>query len=291
MLRAAIDIGTNTCRLLIVEQKGEQIETIRRHLIITRIGQGIGKQKGQLTSEGMERTLKALKEFQALIAEYPVVSVDIMGTQALREAANSGEFCSQVNELLGWQIDIISGEKEAYLSYLGAVSAMPELKNGVILDIGGGSTEIITKAEDRIYGASAPVGCLRLMEKPLPDEEIRQELKKYWRNVRLAPDSVLVGVGGTATTLGAIFLKMEKYDADALLQCIMKRSDVRTILDELEAMSMSERRKLPGMLPGREDVMPYGLIILLNVMDIYDISELRICDRDLMYGILLDKYK
>lgn len=289
MIKAVIDIGTNSCRLLVADQQGEKIKTIHRQLITTRIGQGLGKGAGQLSQAAMERTLTALQQFHDAIQGYSPVSVHLLGTQALRQATNSDYIQEQVQRRLGWQLKIISGDREAYLSCRGALSAMPDLKQAAVLDIGGGSTEIMLASGGEVAGASTPIGCLRLLEAPMCDAEIKKALLKGWSDIRIPANSTLVGVGGTATTLGAIFLEMAVYDGDALAKCRLSRAEVQAVLERLEGLSLSERLKLPGMLAGREDVMPYGLRILLAVMDIYQLQDLRICDRDLMYGILLEE--
>lgn len=287
-MRAVMDIGTNSCRLIIVETKGNRMETVCRRLTTTRIGQGLGRGNRCLSEEGMQRTLEALRDYSRVMANYPIERVYLIGTQALREAENSKEFCHRVKEALGWELDIISGQREAYLSYLGAVSALPELVNPVVLDIGGGSTEIMTATDNGIQAASAPLGGLRLLEKPRDDQVILQGLLDGWQGFELPSDCSLVGVGGTATTLGAIYTKMKVYDPEKLTGVEMSRQAVQTVLQLLESLTPQQRLSLPGMLQGREDILPWGLHILLVVMEHYRFSSLRICDRDLMYGILLE---
>lgn len=287
-MKAVMDIGTNSCRLIIVDTSGGRLETVCRRLTTTRIGQGLGEGGRCLTEEGMQRTLAALEDYRRVMAHYLIDEVFLIGTQALREAENGRDFRNRVREALGWELEIISGEREAYLSYLGAVSALPQLKNPVVIDIGGGSTEIMAAKEMGIQAASAPIGGLRLLEKPRNDPAILQCLVEGWQGFDLPPGSNLVGVGGTATTLGAIYTKMKVYDPEALTGTEMSRQAVQTVLDLLESLSPAQRLQLPGMLPGREDILPWGLHILTVVMDHFRIPSLRICDRDLMYGILLE---
>ena len=272
-MKAVMDIGTNSCRLIIVDTSGGRLETVCRRLTTTRIGQGLGEGGRCLTEEGMQRTLAALEDYRRVMAHYPIDEVLLIGTQALREAENGRDFRNRVREALGWELEIISGEREAYLSYLGAVSALPQLKNPVVIDIGGGSTEIMAAREMGIQAVSAPIGGLRLLG---------------GQGFDFPPGSNLVGVGGTATTLGAIYTKMKVYDPEALTGTEMSRQAVQTVLDLLESLSPAQRLQLPGMLPGREDILPWGLHILTVVMDHFRIPSLRICDRDLMYGILLE---
>jgi len=273
----------------------------------------------------MDRTLEALEEFRALIAGFPVEKTWLLGTQALREAGNSAAFVHEVKARTGFDLEIISGELEAYLSYTGAVMGLkdPGLARPFVLDIGAGSTELFYEEDAEapsdddphgalhsdlhsalnnapnsvthgIYGAlkggSAPVGSLRLLENPVPAKEIQAMLNTYWGERGSVGDSMnnrsLVAVGGTATTLGAIHLRMKEYDPEVLLGLRISRSQVQDVIDLLESLSSAERLALPGMLPGREDVMPWGLRILLEAMAYCGRDEVIICDRDLLYGVM-----
>jgi len=365
---AAMDIGTNSCRLIVVERDGGSDYTHARETRITRIGEGLGNRSAgsraqaadrfRISRAAMDRTLAALADYKAIIAGYPVKKTWLVGTQALREAANGQAFAAEVKEKLGFALEIISGDREAYLSYLGAVTgfADPAYAKPMVLDIGAGSTELIWEetaegGTGRIIGASAPIGALRLLERPMPDAEIRAALTKAWEhkgtfllcasgtvaeaawigigvsassganvdarkcagesedesegksedesegagvgagagagaNAGEPAPGPLVAVGGTATTLGAIHLKMKAYDPDALLGLQISKTQVEATVAMLEGMASAERLTLPGMMPGREDVMPWGLRILLAIMSLVRQDTVAICDRDLLYGLL-----
>ncbi len=344
----AMDIGTNSCRLIIVEKQGAGDFTHLRQVRITRIGEGLGQGNLRLSRQAMDRTLAALIEYKEMLADYPVEKAWLLGTQALREAANSSGFVTEVKERTGFDLQIISGEREAYLSYLGAATGLndPALAQPLVLDIGAGSTELMwleaagtanagtagaaevaetAGAEDeaaeaavgvggrgddadrntgaikgRIRAVSAPIGSLRLLEKPLDSQGILEALRTGWQGIAVPARAMemeanaaaaggtgpLVGVGGTATTLGAIHLNMKEYDPEALLGLEMSRSQVEAVLALLEGLSSAERLALPGMMPGREDVLPWGLRILLAAMTYCRRDSVVICDRDLLYGIL-----
>lgn len=324
--RAAMDIGTNSCRLIIVELIEGGDFTHERQIRITRIGEGLGRGGLHIGRAAMDRTLAALAEYKTMIAAYPVERVRLLGTQALREADNGREFAAEVKRETGFELEIISGRREAYLSYTGAISGFtdPTLIRPLVLDIGGGSTELILEdvpesktgrygdeirvgselrggsgsrsiGERPVCGVSAPVGCLRLLEKPLGDQEILAALKEGWDDIAIRGSeaeeyekSPLVTVGGTATTMGAIHLKMKDYDPDALLGLRMSRRQVEAEMILLESLSPRERLTLPGMMPGREDVMPWGLRILLAAMTYCRRDAVMICDRDLLYGALFE---
>lgn len=317
----AMDIGTNSCRLIIVEKQGAGDFTHLRQVRITRIGEGLGQGNLRLSRQAMDRTLAALIEYKEMLADYPVEQAWLLGTQALREAANSSGFVTEVKERTGFDLQIISGEREAYLSYLGAATGLndPALAQPLVLDIGAGSTELMWleaavgvggRGDDadrntgaikgRIRAVSAPIGSLRLLEKPLDSQGILEALRTGWQGIAVPARAMemeanaaaaggtgpLVGVGGTATTLGAIHLNMKEYDPEALLGLEMSRSQVEAVLALLEGLSSAERLALPGMMPGREDVLPWGLRILLAAMTYCRRDSVVICDRDLLYGIL-----
>lgn len=346
--QGAMDIGTNSCRLIIVEKKEEGDFTHLRQVRITRIGEGLGQGHLRLSQGAMDRTLAALAEYKEMLGGYPVEEVWLLGTQALREADNSEVFAAAVKERTGFDLQIISGEREAYLSYLGAATGLsdPALAQPLVLDIGAGSTELMWLEEDgaakagdtgaagiagtnvaaraagakaeaagvggrgddadrnigaikgRIRAVSAPIGSLRLLEKPLDRQGILEALRTGWQGIAVPERAMggnaaaiggtgpLVGVGGTATTLGAIHLNMKEYDPEALLGLEMSRSQVEAVLALLESLPSAERLALPGMMPGREDVLPWGLRILLAAMTYCRRDSVVICDRDLLYGIL-----
>jgi exopolyphosphatase/guanosine-5'-triphosphate,3'-diphosphate pyrophosphatase len=313
-----MDIGTNSCRLIVAETDGREDFTHLRQLRVTRIGEGLGGGNLHLSRAAMDRTLAALVEYKAIIESYPVDRVVLLGTQALREADNGHEFAAEVKTKIGFDLEVISGKREAFLSYIGAVSGFrgADVFKPLVLDIGAGSTELFweddgahapspaavrrASGEDGgkalfqgvLTGASAPIGGLRLLEKPLDDQGILRALEAGWEN--MAPPNLcnekrpLVAVGGTATTLGAIYLNMDIYDPDALHGLQMSRAQVESIVGLLESMAPQERLALPGISPGREDVMPWGLRILLGAMTYCRRDSVTICDRDLLYGALYD---
>jgi len=295
--RAVMDIGTNTCRLIIAEIREGSDTTCLRQVRVTRIGEGLGRGNLHISRVAMDRTLVALTEYKTMIAGYPVDRVRLLGTQALREADNGAAFAAEVKKLTGFDLEIISGRQEAYLSYAGAVKGFtdPAMRRPLVLDIGAGSTELFREVvsangDSRVTGASAPVGCLRLLENPLDDAQLLAALSAGWTGFEAEyNDSPLVAVGGTATTLGAIHLMMKEYDPEALLGLRMTRGQVEAVTDRLEKLSPEDRLALPGMMPGREDVMPWGLRILLAAMAYCGRDSVVICDRDLLYGALYEE--
>jgi exopolyphosphatase/guanosine-5'-triphosphate,3'-diphosphate pyrophosphatase len=306
--QGVMDIGTNSCRLVIVEKTETGDFTHVRQARITKLGEGLGRGRLHLSRQAMDRTLAVLGEYKDILSGYPVDQVWLLGTQALREADNSASFATEVKEKTGFDLRIISGPQEACLSYLGAAGGLkdPALAHPLVLDIGAGSTELMwlepgAGAEGLVRAVSAPVGSLRLLERPLDDPAILAALAAGWQGIQV-PDQApaggrealpsgggtgpLVAVGGTATTLGAIRLKMKEYDPEALLGLRLSRRQVEETLSLLASLSPAARLALPGMLPGREEVLPWGLRILLGAMTYCRRDSVVICDRDLLYGVL-----
>ena len=323
MHKAVIDVGTNSCRLIIAEITDGKDRTHVRQLRITRIGEGLGQGNFCISRAAMDRTLAALEAFRAVIDSYPatVEGVRLLGTQALREAHNTQDFAIEVYQRTGFALEVISGEAEAAFSYAGAVSGLRTLgiSMPLVLDIGGGSTELFWEAypaetdgaaapcrsgpavpdAGNVRGASAPIGAVRLLEKPMDALGIVAALRSGWSRIRIpVPEAhesnpsgrssarALAAVGGTATTLAAIHLGMKDYDPDALAGLRISRAQVEAVTSMLEDLAPQERLALPGMLPGREDVMPWGLRILLGAMTLCRQDSIVIIDRDLLHGAL-----
>ncbi|MCL1805448.1 MAG: hypothetical protein FWG28_05550 [Clostridiales bacterium] len=303
--RAVMDIGTNSCRLIVAEVGDDWDVTHLRQMRVTRIGEGLGSGSLHISRAAMDRTLAALLEYKAMIEGFPVDKVVLMGTQALREADNGADFAAEVKERTGFRLEIISSRREACLSYAGAAGGLrgAAMAGPLVLDIGAGSTELFWE-ESAVEGVSAPIGALRLLESPLDGQGILAALRAGWGG-REAPGSgsaadcavdrdggddkrPLVAVGGTATTLGAIHLDMKVYDPEAMLGLRLSRARVEEVQHMLEGMTPRERLALPGMTPGREDVLPWGLRILLGAMDYCRRDSVVICDRDLLYGALYE---
>ncbi len=300
---AAIDIGTNTILLLIgeVSENGEPYP-IYQAQGVARLGKGVDK-TGKLHPKNMEKALRILREYKAIVDENRVSKVLPVGTSALRDAANRDEFLNRARKALGWKIKIISGEEEARLSFLGALSNKADLRGRVlVVDIGGGSTEFVWGTTETMEGRkSLNIGSVRLTEQffhrdPPSLEEINK-LTAYIKS-RLSslqadiqnPDQ-LVGVAGTATTLAAMVLRQKEYNSEAIDGFELSLQKVSMLIRKMQAISAKERLKLPGLYPGREDVILAGSILLMEIMKVFGQKELIVSDRGLRFGLLLDDVK
>jgi len=287
MICVSMDIGTNSTRLLIANVDGKNISPIFQKTTTTRMGKGLGAGNLTICEESINNNLNCLREYKEIYSKYNPDKVYLIGTQALRESTNSKTIINQIKDELNIDLHIISGDLEAKLSFIGGLGDM-------VLDIGGGSTELMLLDNGNISGASAPLGSLRLLEKNLSQKEINDTLRSGWKSIESSLLSIkgkgkrLVAVGGTATTLGAIMLGMVKYDPVLLDGTIVTKEQLLKTIELLESMSLEERLALPGMMKGREDILPWGLRILLEAMNITSVDRLSVSDRDLLYGIFME---
>ncbi len=298
-LRASIDLGTNTCLLLIAEWNSERKEVVRvigDYTAIVRLGQGVDRTK-RFSDEAMERTYTCLQSYVEKIRAAKVDPRDVIcvATSQARDAANSKEFFEKAEKGLGLQFRIISGEEEARFTFLGGLLPGMQPERTAVIDIGGGSTELIS---DR-GGVSFDVGSVRFTERylksdPVTDVEFWEcqavldeviQTRLAWRK-SLAPAAELLGVAGTVTTLAAWHLGLKKFDATLLDQVRLSRGDVHRCVEELKWRTVSERQKLTGVEPGRADILLAGALILWRTMELLDFSECRVSTRGLRFGVL-----
>ena len=282
---AVIDIGTNSVRLLIAQIwadqiRADQMKPLFRQTVIARLGEGM---KGTILPRAGERVMNVLKEFRRLIANYEPEHIRLVGTQFLREADNAAEFRARVLEELGWDLEILSGVDEARLSYLGATRNLRINETPVVLDIGGGSTEIMLSPE---VGVSMPIGVLRLFEQPMTSKNVQIYLKERLETFTFPDDMILIGVGGTCTTLGAIQMQMREYDPDQVSGLVLTRSQINKIEERMLALTLQQRLEIPGMIPGREDLLPSGAALLLDIMYFLHCEDMMVQDADLLFGAI-----
>jgi exopolyphosphatase/guanosine-5'-triphosphate,3'-diphosphate pyrophosphatase len=300
MLLAGIDIGTNTLRLLIAGLEGHGLREVRIERRITRLGEGIGR-GGNLLPNAMERTIKALREFCDITHLYSVQEVTAVGTSAVRSARNRSHFLQRVQDETGLMVEVISGEEEAQRTFMGTASGLKkEEGNFLILDIGGGSTEFILGVGGRLdHVHSAPLGGVSLTEAFLLSDPTRsEEVERLSEAVRVGLQRVplfqdqekpirLIGTAGTVTTLAAMVLGLDRFDRSKVHNSLLTRPSIEKILSLLLDRTLAERRKLPGLEAGREDVIVAGVVILLRVMELLRVTEVEVSDYGLLEGIVI----
>lgn len=299
-MNAAVDVGSNTVRLLVGECREGQVVPRRYFRRITRLGGGGTSEEG-LCADAMARTMAALKECGKILQEEKIARVRAVGTAALRSADNAAPFVQQVRSSLHIPLEIIDGEEEARLSAGGVLSAlMPSPERSLIFDIGGGSTEFILWSQGRtMFHRSYPLGVVRLSETcssdrerhPLIDETLRRlqdDLDDAGLGTALRePACLLVGTAGTVTTLAALHLEMTEYDWRRVNNLVLPRRSLQELRRRLGGLSVAEREALPGMEAGRGDLIVPGLDIVLGILKLTERSRLTVSDFGLLEGVLL----
>jgi exopolyphosphatase / guanosine-5'-triphosphate,3'-diphosphate pyrophosphatase len=291
---AAIDCGTNTIKLLI----GELPDVAVREMRIVRLGQGVDR-TGRLADEALERTFAAIDEYAALIDAHrvPPERIRFCATSASRDAVNGDVFAAGVRKRLGVSPEVISGDEEAALAFDGAVRHLrtPPEAPVLVVDIGGGSTELILGTSGPESAHSMDIGSVRLHERhlhsdpPTPDQvaacvaDIDTHLDACPVDVSRA--ATIVGVAGTVTTVAAAVLDLPAYDPDAIDQSRLSVADVHAAVERLVAMAVADRRALPFMHPGRADVIDAGALILSRVLHRSALPTLIVSEADILDGI------
>lgn len=284
----AIDIGTNSTRLLIAGLQEGRVLPLYSALRITRLGEGMTRGEG-LRPEAVRRTLKALAEYRQLLEEFGVGRVRVVATSAAREAADASAFIRQVREETGLMVEVIPGEEEAYLSYLGACRGLPGISSGMVMDIGGGSTEFTFCATggERPVCRSVPMGAVRLTEQPLLLDRLLALYKPVLDGLSAIGADRLIGVGGTVTTLAAVDQGLVDYDRERVHGYRLTRPAVERILFHLAAKDSRERRAVPGLQPERADIIVAGTTILWMVLSYLGAAQITVSEADLLHGIIL----
>lgn len=299
---AAIDIGTNSTRLLIAETDGVSVtREITRQATITRLGQGVSDTR-TLQKDRVSNTLSVIRDYYKKAQNAKVDRVVAVATSAMREAQNADIFLEEAQKFLNFMPSIISGDKEASLGYAGALSDPRIREMGsafLVIDIGGGSTEIVFGDNT---GASTlksfPLGSVRLFEAFFEsDPPPSRDIGTLQLHVRRVLESVLdasfgnqvipIAVGGTACTLAAVTLALETYDAEKVHLCQLTDDKVLELLDKFASLPLTQREKIAGIEPGRADVIIAGTALLSEIMDYFGLGHVTISERDLLDGMIL----
>ena len=298
---AAVDCGTNSTRLLVADTDGT---TLTRLMRITRLGQGVDA-TGELAPEAVERTIEVLREYRRVMDEHGVERVRMTATSAARDAANRDLFFEQATEVVGTDPELLSGEDEARLSFLGATAELdPTDGPFLVVDIGGGSTEFAVgpvSAERRGEPEgvlSVDMGCVRLTEKflhhdPPAPEELSQAIsvvRDYLDDVARDVPAVLgaerlVGLAGTVTTVAAVELGLQSYDPQLVHHFVLTRAAVEDVFRTLATESRAQRIHNPGLEEARADVIVGGTAILVAVLRYFGFDECLVSEADILDGL------
>ncbi len=299
--RAAVDVGSNSVRLLVHAADGQRLT---REMTVTRLGTGVDR-RGRLDDDALARTIATIAAYRQVWEGYGVRDrVRIAATSAVRDAADRERFFTGVREVAGLEAEVLTGAEEAALAFLGATGAVQVPRPAAVIDIGGGSTEVVVGTEQGAQaGASVQLGCVRLTERHLQadpphhsqldagramvghrlDEVDAQLGAAGWR---VADAAALVAVAGTATTLGALYLGLDTYEESAIHGVSIPAPALDVLTERLVAMTSAQRAALGPMQPGREDVIHGGALVLAATVRRYGFDEVVVSEADSLDGLV-----
>lgn len=299
---AAVDCGTNSVRLLVAEldPAAGTSRDLARRMEIVRLGQGVDR-TGRLDAGALERTLEALRGYRKLADDLGTESVRMVATSATRDAANRDDFVDGVHDVLGVEPEVITGDEEARLSFLGATRELAGradvARPYLVVDIGGGSTEFVIGGTGVTACRSVNIGCVRLTERhlrddpPLPEQieaataDIDAAIDTAAQAVPLLEAGALIGLAGTVTTVAGIAADLPEYDPDRIHHSRVTATRVHEISTELLGMRHAERAALKVMHPGRVDVIGAGSLILDRIAARVGLPEVLVSEHDILDGI------
>lgn len=307
---AALDCGTNSTRLLIVDGRGEVLD---RQMRITRLGEAVDATY-KLSADAIGRTVAVLEDYRRVMDRHAVVRARLVATSAARDAVNADEFFAAAEAATGVRPELLSGIEEGRLSFSGATRSLPAAVRGtrpvLVVDIGGGSTELVvgiprapggSVASSDVAAVSLDIGCVRLTERffhhdpPLGGElaearaAVRTEVERA-RSELPAMDGggILIGLAGTVSTLAALNLELPAYERARIHHAVLSRDEVDVWLARLARENRLARLARPGMVEGRADVIVGGVLVLAAVMAGFGCGECLVSEDDILDGLVAD---
>jgi exopolyphosphatase / guanosine-5'-triphosphate,3'-diphosphate pyrophosphatase len=291
---AVIDVGTNSTRLLVADVEDGKVSPLERRSTVTRLGRGVDL-SGRLASEAIEDVCGAIAGYVAILEELGAETVDAIATSAVRDADNGSAFIAELRERFALSARVLDGEEEARLTYLGATSESPPSEPTLVVDIGGGSTELIVGRGSEIsFHDSLQAGVVRHTERCIAtDPPTAGELDALAADVRaLIQDSLVEGpaatqgiaVAGTPTSLAAVELELEPYDPARVHGHVLALPAIQRMLSRLASASLAERVEITGLHPDRAPTIVAGVVILVEVMRACGLEEIAVSEHDILYG-------
>ena len=294
---AAIDCGTNSIRLLIADIAGDNFKEVLRTMEIVRLGQGVDQNKA-FHPDAIDRTLKAVELFRDLIASKGVEKIRFCATSATRDATNRSLFTDGVREILGIEVEVIPGEEEAELSFIGATKELRQSDAPfLVVDIGGGSTEFVFGSEKVDFAKSVNIGCVRMSERHLNTQppsmaqiaqaivDIDIAITQAAAVVPITTAKTLVAVAGTATTVAAAALELTDYDRHLIHLSRISSDKVHKVAATFQSMNKDQIASLGFMHPGRVDVITAGSLVLSRIMAATGATEFVASESDILDGM------
>lgn len=292
-----IDIGTNSIRMLIAKVEDRQIVFSKKTLETTRIGEGVDRTQ-RLSLSAVTRSINALKKFKEQALKEGIKSIDVIATSAVRDAVNKHDFINVVKDEVDLDVQVISGEKEAQLGFMGVINGIDANTNNLlVIDIGGGSTEFILGNDKGIkYCKSLNIGAVRMTDKYIDNDPIADyEMDNLTADIRSIVNEIIydinkfgrveaVGIGGTVTSLVAIALGLEIYDKDKVHNYELKIEEIQGMMKKFKSLNNDERKKIRGLQSKRADIILAGSNILHEILIALGLNTIRISEFDNLEG-------
>ena len=295
---AAIDLGSNSTRLLIAEILGEEFNILEKSHVVTKMAEGL-EENGFISDDSRKRVIKTLKTFLKQIKKHEVSQVFAVGTAAMRDSTNTNEFIDEIKRKIDIEVEVITGQQEGIITSLGVLHFMENLQNYLIVDIGGRSTEFIYEDNNKVISHSIDLGVVTLTEKyfselPATKDKIikaEQEVLEKVNNLKIPNSKLLIGVAGTATSLGSIYLEQDRFDESEVHNIEISQPELITIKNTIQDFNEPEIIiKFKGVDPKRAKTITSGIVILENIMKRYENSSIIISKNDILEGLILKKY-
>ncbi len=291
---AVIDVGTNSARLLVADVAGGKVSPVERRSTVTRLGRGVDL-SGRLSAEAVEDACAAIGEYMAALQELGAEKVDAIATSAVRDAENGSAFVAELRERFVLSPRVLDGEEEARLTYLGATSEQVPTEPTLVIDIGGGSTELIVGTGAEIsFHTSMQAGVVRHTERHVAsDPPTALELESLATDVRGLIEAAVgpgveaaagIAVAGTPTSLASIEMELEPYDPARVHGHVLSLPAIQRMLSQLASTSLAERVEIPGMHPDRAPTIVAGVVILVEAMRAFGLERIEVSEHDILYG-------
>jgi len=297
---AVIDMGTNSTRLLAAEVEDGRVEELERRSTVTRLGRGVDT-SGQLATEAIEDVANTVGEYIQLYDPLDPEVVSVLATSAVRDAENSGAFIAELRERFAMNARILTGEEEARLTYAGAVANREPANGTLVIDIGGGSTEIVVgTGHEMAFHTSLQVGTVRHTERHIRnDPATAPELESLAEDIRKQLFAELaaadffdiksgIAVAGTPTSLAAIDQELDPYDPEKVHGYVLTLDAIQRMYSMLSGKSLEERLKVPGLHPGRAPTIVAGVVILIQAMRAFGLQQIEVSEHDILHGAALE---
>jgi exopolyphosphatase/guanosine-5'-triphosphate,3'-diphosphate pyrophosphatase len=297
---AVVDIGTNSTRLLVADVADGRVAEVERLSRVTRLGRGVDL-SGQLSAEAVEAACEAIAEYVALYEEAEAEEIVAIATSAVRDASNGDAFIAELRERFALSAKVLDGGAEARLTYMGATAEHPPAEPTLVIDIGGGSTELIVGIGAEIdFHVSLQAGVVRHTERHVgSDPPATTELEALAGDLRASIEEAAaalpgarpkagIAVAGTPTSLAAVELGLEPYDSEMVHGHVLRLPAIQHLLSQLASVPLEERRGIPGLHPERAPTIVAGVVILVEAMRAFGLDEVRVSEQDILYGVAID---